>query len=122
MEKTIKRIYQGAGIYGFLVLLPQLFLGEKALGENIAPISPAFLYGFTLVALAWQFTFFLIATDVKRYRLIMLGTILEKAGFGILCLYLKFFGEILPNLFFGGMIDLALMFAFIFCFLKTEKE
>jgi len=122
MEKIITRIYQGAGIYGLLVLTPQLFLGEKALGENVAPIYPPFFYGFTLLALAWQFTFFLIATDVKRYRLIMIGTILEKAGFGFLCLYLQFWGEILPNLFLGGMIDLFLMFAFIFCFLKTEKN
>lgn len=122
MEKNIKRIYQIAAIYGFIVLVPQLFLGEKMLGENITPIThPVFFYGFTLVAIAWQFTFLLIASDIKRYRLIMLGTILEKAGFAVLCLYLFSVGQILPNIFLGGMIDLLLMFAFIFCFLKTEK-
>ena len=122
MEKTIQRIYQIAGIYGLLVLVPQLFIAEQL----FAPYPPEithkeFMYGFTLVAIAWQVTFFLIASDVKRYRLIMLGTILEKAGFGFLCLYLYFFKEIMPNVFMGGMVDLAFMFAFIFAYLKTEK-
>lgn len=122
MENIVKRIYQGAGVYGLLVLVPQLFIADKL----FAPYPPEithkeFMYGFTLVAIAWQVTFFLIASDVKRYRLIMIGTILEKAGFGFLCLYLYFFKEIMPNVFLGGMIDLALMFAFIFCFWKTEK-
>lgn len=122
MENIIKRIYQGAGVYGLLVLVPQLFIADKL----FAPYPPEithleFMYGFTLVAIAWQVTFFLIASDVKRYRLMMIGTILEKAGFGFLCLYLYFFKEIMPNVFLGGMIDLALMFAFIFCFWKTEK-
>lgn len=122
MENIVKRIYQGAGVYGLLVLVPQLFIADKL----FAPYPPEithleFMYGFTLVAIAWQVTFFLIASDVKRYRLMMIGTILEKAGFGFLCLYLYFFKEIMPNVFLGGMIDLALMFAFIFCFWKTEK-
>lgn len=125
MEKIVKRIYQGAGIYGLLILVPQLFLGNSIVSATPFPIninySPYF-EGFMLVAIAWQVTFLLIATDPKRYRLIMLGTILEKAGFAFLCLYLKFFKDISPDIFLGGMVDLLLMFAFIFCFWKTEKE
>lgn len=123
MEKTVKRIFQIAGIYGILVLSPQLFLGAEAFRDVTPPIThTAFLYGFTGLALVWQLVFFIIASDPKRYRLIMLGAILEKASFGIVCLSHYFFKEIIPDLFLGGMIDLAIMFAFIFCFIKTEKS
>ncbi|MFN0201680.1 MAG: hypothetical protein ACKVTZ_09180 [Bacteroidia bacterium] len=124
MEKIVKRIYIGAGIYGLLVLIPQLFVGEGMIATDAPPAlnHTEFFYAFNWLAIAWQITFFLIAQDPKRYRAIMFGTVLEKAGFGFLTVYYHFFKSISPSLLLGGIIDLCLMCAFIFCILKTENS
>lgn len=74
-----RRVFLGAGIYGILVLLPMFFL-ERKLGIDFPPATnhPEQYYGFIGVALAWQFAFLLIASDVPRYRPLMLPAIAEK--------------------------------------------
>src|SRR4051812_19284497 len=71
-----------AGIYGLLVLLPQYFL-ESSIGADYPPTitHPEFFYGFVGVAIAFQFVFFIIATDPLKYRRMMLPSILEKLMF-----------------------------------------
>src|SRR6476659_5533437 len=84
-----KRIFQIAGIYGLIALLPQYFM-EHQLGQQFPPpiTHPEQFYGFIGVAVAWQFAFLLIARDVDRYRLIMLPAIVEKISFGAAVLVL----------------------------------
>lgn len=74
-----KRVYRWAGIYGVLVLLP-MFVLERQIGVNFPPPTnhPEQYYAFLGVSLAWQFAFLLIASDVRRYRPLMLPAIAEK--------------------------------------------
>src|SRR5437879_6135982 len=77
-----KVIFNVAGIYGILVLLPHYFM-EAKIGQDHPPAitHPEFFYAFVSVGLAWQFAFLIIARDPVRYRLMMLPGILEKWGF-----------------------------------------
>ena len=65
--------------YGIAVLVPQDFveLGLPALMER-----PEHYYGFIGVALAWQFVFLIVASDVMRYRPLMLAGVLDKLSSG----------------------------------------
>ncbi len=73
------RVFRWSAIYGLLALLPLYFL-EEYLGRLFPPAfnRPEQFYGFLGVAVAWQFAFLLIATDVQRYRLFMLPAAAEK--------------------------------------------
>lgn len=74
-----RRVFFWAGVYGILALLPMFFLEHK-FGIEFPPATnrPEQYYGFIGVALAWQFAFLLIASDVKQYRPVMLPAIAEK--------------------------------------------
>lgn len=74
-----KRVFFWSGIYGLLLLLPMYFL-EQTLGTLFPPATnhPEQYYAFLSVALTWQLVFLLIASDVRRYRPIMLPAVGEK--------------------------------------------
>src|SRR5437868_9626822 len=77
-----KIVFNIAGIYGIIVLLPHYFLEMKIGLEHPPAIThPEFFYGFVSVGLAWQLAFLVIAHDPVRYRLMMLPGIFEKWGF-----------------------------------------
>ena len=59
-HKFSARVFFGAGIYGVVTLLPQIFL-EAKLGRDFPPPlnHPEHFYGFIGVALAWQLVFLL---------------------------------------------------------------
>jgi purine-cytosine permease-like protein len=79
-----RRVFFGAGIYGLVVLLPQYFL-EAQIGRDYPPpiTHSEHFYGFVGVAVAWQIAFLIIASDVVRFRPLMLAAVVEKAGFAI---------------------------------------
>jgi hypothetical protein len=109
-----------AGIYGLLVLTPQLFL-ESQVGRDYPPpiTHPEYFYGFCGLALVWQVAFLVIGQDPVRYRPMMLPAILEKVSFGVVTIAL-FAGGRLPGVVFAfGMIDLSLAIAFAIAFAKT---
>ena len=74
-----RRVFLVAGLYGIVALAPQYFveLGLPHLMER-----PEHFYGFIGVALAWQVIFLIAASDVMRYRPLMLAGVLEKLSFG----------------------------------------
>ena len=74
-----KRVFAGAGVYGIVLLLPMYFL-EHRLGIDFPPATnhPEQYYAFLGVALAWQLAFLLIASDVRRYRPLMVPAMVEK--------------------------------------------
>lgn len=86
-----KRVYLGAAIYGFIVLVPQYFLEATLVPPTTHPEQ---FYGFIGLALVWQFVFVMIARDVARYHLLMPVTVLEKLAFGLpaMILYRDCFG------------------------------
>jgi hypothetical protein len=112
-----RRVFLVAGIYGIVVLLPQYFI-EMGLPEPMA--RPEHFYGFIGVALAWQFAFLLIATDVQRYRPLMLVGVLEKLSFGLAVLVLYALGRVSAGVLGAGVIDLALGALFVLAFRHTE--
>jgi hypothetical protein len=118
-----KRVFLVAGIYGLAALLPQYFM-EKKLGQQFPPsiTHPEQFYGFIGVAVAWQFAFLLIASDVERYRLFMLPAILEKLSFGIPVLVLFAQGRVAPPVVFVGLIDLVLALFFFVAFRMTRTR
>jgi hypothetical protein len=82
--KFARYVFLIAGIYGLLVLVPMYFMEQKQSTDFPPPIThPEFYYGFLGVAVAWQVAFLVLATDPKRYRLMIIPAILEKASFAI---------------------------------------
>lgn len=119
--KFAKRLFLFAGIYGFIVLLPQYFLEAKTGRDFPPPIThPEYYYGFIGIALACQVLFLIIARDPVRYRAMMIPAILEKASFGVACVILFLLGRI-PSLTLGfAVVDLILGTLFVLAYLKTS--
>lgn len=113
--KFARIVFNVAGVYGLLVLVPQYFMEERIGRDFPPPINhPEHFYGFVGVALAWQLLFFLIARDPVRLRPAMGPAIVEKLAFGIAAIVLYTQGRIPPLLLVAGVLDLtfaALFFA-----------
>jgi hypothetical protein len=117
-----RRVFLAAAVYGFIVLLPQYFL-EARIGRDFPPpiTHPEQFYGFVGVALAWQVAFLVIASDVRRYRPLMIPAILEKLAFGVPVVVLFALGRIAPAVLFAGVIDLAFATAFVVAYRATAS-
>jgi hypothetical protein len=112
-----------AGIYGLLVLLPQYFL-ENRIGADSPPAitHPEFFYGFIGVAVAFQLVFLTIATDPRRYRLLILPSLVEKYSFVVAAVVLQMQGRIAPPMLAGAMIDAVLGLLFLASWFKLRPE
>jgi hypothetical protein len=112
-----------AGIYGLLVMTPQLFL-EAQVGRDYPPpiTHPEYFYGFVGVALAWQVAFLIIGQDPVRYRPIMLAAVIEKVSFGAAAIALFACGRLPGIVLIFGMIDLSLALAFSLAFAVTPAR
>lgn len=120
--KFAKWVFLLAGIYGVLVLVP-LYFREAAIGQDYPPpiTHPEYFYGFIGTALACQFLFLFIATDPKRYRLMMLPAIAEKAAFAVPVpiLYMQ---QRVPLITFSfSLVDVVLGLLFVAAFLATRE-
>ena len=114
------RVFQLAGIYGIVVLLPQYLL--EWVGAFPAPLSqPEHFYGFVGVALAWQVAFLIIASDVYRYRPLMLVGVVEKLSFGLPVLGLYSGHRVTSGVLGAGLIDLVLGALFTLAFFATRQ-
>ncbi len=120
-DRLAKWIFTIAGAYGVLVLLPQYLL-ETGIGPTLpAPLQrPEYFYGFVGVALAWQLAFFVIARDVRKYRLLMLPAIVEKLSFGVPVVLLHLNGRVAPDMLGAGILDLVLCAGFVVAFWVTR--
>lgn len=121
--KFAKRVFLIAGIFGLIVLVPLYFMEEKT-GRDFPPAitHPEYYYGFIGVAVAWQVLFLLLATDPKRYRLMMIPAALEKAAFSIPIILLFFQGRVPFLMLVAGLPDLLLCVLFVIAYLKTPRE
>lgn len=115
-----RRVFLWASIYGLLVLLPQYLLETGLLPDAGPPLTrPEHFYGFIGVAVAWQLAFLVIASDVVRFRPLMLAAIVEKAAFGVPVLVLFAQGRV-PGAVLGfGVLDLLLGALFFAAWLAT---
>ncbi|MCU1310995.1 MAG: hypothetical protein JWO20_2120 [Candidatus Angelobacter sp.] len=118
-----KIVFNVAGIYGVLVLLPHYFM-EAKIGQNHPPAitHPEFFYAFVSVGLAWQIAFLIIARDPVRYRLIMLPGIVEKWGFAASGITLLALGRVASSFAIPIASDLILGALFLWAFFKTPQE
>ena len=111
-----------AGIYGLIVLLPMYLLKDYVGQENPPAIThQEFFYGFTGVALAWQFVFLIISQNPAKYRPLMLSSILEKAAWGVPVSILFVQNQVSVSIFGAGMIDFLWGVLFVAAYLKTDR-
>ncbi len=99
---------------------PQYFLETKN-GIDYPPVinHPEYYYGFIGVALAWQVAFLIIARDPKRYRPLMLATVIEKYSYGIALFVLYGQGRIVMTILILGIIDTVLGTLFAVAYQKV---
>lgn len=104
-----KWVYLVAGIYGLLALVPLYFL-ESRTGLDYPPAitHPEYYYGFIGVAVAWQIGFLIISRDPKRFRPLMLVTVVEKYSYALAVVVLSMQGRIAGVVLVTGLIDLLL--------------
>ena len=115
-----KVVFRIAGIYGFIVLLPQYFLEDKTGRDFPPPIThPEFYYGFIGLALTWQLLFLLLSTDPVRYRLMMIPAMFEKVVFVIPVLILYYQHRVSQIILGLSLVDLILGALFILAYIKT---
>ncbi len=80
--KFARVVYWCAGAWGILVVAPMYFLcGKLAQYFPPAPTHPELYYGFVGVTLAWQFAFFVVASDPIRLRPMMIPAVVEKLAY-----------------------------------------
>jgi len=120
--KFAKVVFWVAGGWGVLVITPLYFIFDM-IGRNDPPVitHPGFYYGFAGAALAWQFAFFVIATDPARYRPVMIPAVMEKFSYGIAVIVLFMQKRIAGSDLIFSVTDLLLGVLFVVAFLKTPS-
>ena len=121
--KFAKILFWIAGVWGVLLLTPLYFIFNLIGRQDPPPIThPGFYYGFVGAALAWQFVFFVIATDPVRFRPLMIPSVIEKVAYGaaVVALYLQ--ERISPGDLAFGCVDLLLAVLFLVAFAKTSPK
>lgn len=79
-----RRVFFWAGVYGFVVLTPMLFMERLAGQGPRGPVNlPENYYGFLCAALVWQLAFLIISRDPPPYRPLMVACVLEKWTFAM---------------------------------------
>ena len=116
-----RRVFRYAGIYGLIVLAPQVFLEHRiGLDEPPAITHPEFFYGFLGVGLAWQVAFVIMAQSPDQYRPLMIAAMIEKFSFGLTVPVLYAFGRASRTVLAFSVIDLALGVLFVEAFRRTK--
>jgi hypothetical protein len=116
-------LFRLAGIYGLLVLLPQYFLENRVGVDNPPAIThPEYFYGFIGVGVAWQVAFLVIGQDPRRYRMLILPAILEKATFGIAAMVLFAQQRLSSPILIFASIDLMLCVLFLAAFWQMGRQ
>jgi hypothetical protein len=120
--KFAKLLFWIAGIWGVLILTPLYFIFDLIGQKDPPPIThPGFYYGFVSVALAFQFVFFVIATDPARFRPVMIPSVIEKFGYGASFVILYMQHRLTPGDLALGCVDLLFGVLFLAAFFRTGQ-
>ena len=121
--KFAKILFNVAGIWGVILLLPLYFIFDLIGQQDPPPIThPAFFYGFVGLGLAWQVVFFIIARDPLRFRPLMIPSIMEKIGYGGAVVVLYGQGRMHGQDLAFGLADLLFAALFAVAFLRTARD
>ena len=116
-----RRVFLTAGIYGLILIAPQLFLEAKTSRDYPPAIThPEFYYGFVGCVFAWQLAFLVVSRDPVRYRPLMPVALVEKAAFGISVPILYLQGRVPGLLLVFAGIDLLLFVLFLESWRRTK--
>jgi hypothetical protein len=121
--KFAKFVFGIAGAWGILVLAPLFFLVDLT-GRKYAPPAtyPHFFYGFFVLALVFQFVFFIIAWDPARFRPMIIPSILEKATYVTVCAVLYSRGQITLTDASTCFADFLLGILFVCAFFASRRK
>lgn len=116
-----RHVFLWAGVYGLLAIVPLFFL-EAHIGREFPPATnhPEQYYAFLGVALAWQLAFLLIASDVVRYRPLMLAAMVEKFVPGLIVVGLYAVGRVNSLMLAPFIVDLLLGALFFESYRRTS--
>jgi hypothetical protein len=121
--KFAKIVFWIAGGWGVLMFTPLYFIFNLIGRQEPPPIThPGFYYGFAGLALAWQFAFFVIATDPVRFRPMMIPSLLGRLGWGLAVVVLYFQSRISAGDMALGAIDLLFALLFVVAFMKMAPR
>jgi len=113
-------VFRIAGIYGFIVLLPQYFFEAKTGRDFPPPIThPEYFYGFIGLGLTWQLLFLLLSSDPVRYRLMMIPSMFEKLVFVVPAVILYYQHRVSGIILGFSLLDLAFGVLFLIAYVKT---
>ena len=116
-------VFAIAGAWGVLVLTPLYFLVDVTGHAYPPPVNyPHFFYGFLSVAMAWQFAFFVIASNPSRFRLMMIPGVIEKLSYVVGTIALHSRGRISSAEASTAWPDLVLCVLFIIAFIVTRSS
>ena len=117
-----KWTFRLAGIYGFLLLTPLLFV-EQVMAAQTGPVTyPEYYYGFLGGALVFQALFLLISTDPGRFRPLMLIGVAEKVAFPAAVWPLTLTGRTHGAVVLFASIDAVLGVLFLLSWLRTRTS
>jgi hypothetical protein len=120
--KFARVVFAAAGTWGIVALTPLYFLFDLTGRPYPPPASyPHFFYGFLSVAMAWQFAFFVIASNPARLRLMMVPAIIEKLGYIIGTAVLYSHARIDSAALATAAPDSVLCVLFVIAFAKTPS-
>jgi hypothetical protein len=111
-------VFRIAAAWGLLVLVPFLVMGVHMDGRSPHG-THEFFYFFVCLALVCQFLFFVIATDPKRYRTIMLPAIAAKLTYIVVVPILYLLHRVSPYHLIWAANDLILCLLFVAAYVKT---
>ncbi len=120
--KISRNIFRLSGIYGLLILIPQLFRESSFATAGVSLNHPEFFYGFFLVSLAFQVLFLIISTDPVKYRSVMLACFIEKGGHFTSCVLLFLNNRLATDMMIASSPDALMLCLFIYSYIITSVE
>jgi len=119
--KFARVVFWIAGVWGVIVIAPLFFLRNEV-GRQMPPAvtHPEFYYGFAIVTLMWQVSFFIIARDPARYRAFMIPPSIAKLGYSAIVVVFHLNGEVSKTQLLFAASDFILAILFLVAYSRVH--
>ncbi len=119
-QQFARRVFFIAGVTGLIEIVPLYFLQSQLAKTNPPAINhPEWFYGFLGVAAAFQIVFLILSRNPRRYRLMMIPSMLEKVSYVNASAVLFVAGRLSASMLVGPAIDTVWVILFWIAFVKT---